>query len=193
MLAGFRLATIRENCQAHREERDNRPLGLASRGLLSRGGFGRSPSILEFGSPRESDVLNSASLIVVYACMVHYVFATALLMDSSAVGITAISSVVGLVGSDLLAAGCFLCVGSLAILGLGASGRIGLILMAPQQFILIVSAGGAINAMITGRFADGVVRPHWFLIADQSPAVAAAIAHTIALVRIGILPWTQGR
>lgn len=135
-------------------------------------------------------MLNNASLIVVYACMVHYVFAAALLMDSSTVGITAVSSVVNLIGSDIGAAGCFLGAASLSILGLGASGRAGFFLMAPQQFILIISAGGAINAMVAGHFADGVVRPHWFLIADQSPAVAAAIAHTAALVRIG---WTQDR
>ena len=130
------------------------------------------------------------NIIILYACMVHYASGLALLLDPSSVGITAINAVVLVTGSRLGAAGLFIGAGSLAIVGLGTAGTSsGILLMAPQQFTLLVSAGGAIDAMATGHFADGTVRSHWFLIADQFPAVAAAIGHTIALIRMGTPPW----
>lgn len=129
-----------------------------------------------------------------YACLVHFTFGAALLMDESAAGITAINALVFLVHWPPLAAACFLTAGCLALVGLGASDIPGgIFLMIPQQFILIVSAGGAIEAMVTGRFADGTVRSHWFLIADQSPAVVVAGTHTIAITRMWTRPWARNK
>jgi hypothetical protein len=56
--------------------------------------------------------------------------------------------------------------------------------MLPQQFIMMVSSGGALLSMWLGQFADGVQRPHAFLIADQAPAIIAAILHTYAIIMI---------
>ena len=134
------------------------------------------------------------NIIILYACLVHYASGMALLLDPSTVGITAINAVVLVTWSRLGAAGLFIGAGSLAIIGLGtAETRVGILLMVPQQFTLLVSAGGAIDAMVTGHFADGTVRSHWFLIADQFPAVAAAIGHTIAIIRMGTPAWTPPR
>lgn len=52
----------------------------------------------------------------------------------------------------------------------------------PQQFIMFLSAGGSIHAMATGTFADGTVRDHWFLIADQSAPLVITIFHTWAVI-----------
>ncbi len=46
----------------------------------------------------------------------------------------------------------------------------------------MISAVGALGAMITGMFADGVVRPHEFIIADQVPAVLLALMTVLALM-----------
>jgi hypothetical protein len=62
-------------------------------------------------------------------------------------------------------------------------------LMVPQQFLLFISAGGAIQAMVEGQFADGTIRSVYFLLADQSPAVLAAIGHTLAIVATARAEW----
>jgi hypothetical protein len=54
----------------------------------------------------------------------------------------------------------------------------------PQQFVLMLSAVGAGMAMWAGAFADGVARPPAFIIADQMPAILAAIGHTYAIITI---------
>jgi len=55
-------------------------------------------------------------------------------------------------------------------------------LLTPQQILLGISAAGALRAMILGHFADGVARPHTFLIADQSPAILALMIHTATIL-----------
>ena len=60
----------------------------------------------------------------------------------------------------------------------------GLFLALPQQFILLVSAAGAGNAILNGHYADGVPRPHVFILIDQIPIVLTAALHTAALIDI---------
>ena len=54
----------------------------------------------------------------------------------------------------------------------------------PQQFIMLLSSGGAIHAMVVGHFADGIARSNAFLLADQSPTIILVIFHTWAMVLI---------
>lgn len=53
----------------------------------------------------------------------------------------------------------------------------------PQQFLLVLSSYGAISAVITSSFADGVVRPWQFIAVDQVYAVVIFCAYTIALLQ----------
>ena len=57
-----------------------------------------------------------------------------------------------------------------------------LYLSIPQQFVLFLSAGGAMTAVINGSFADGVLRPRAFILADQIPAILTALLHFAALM-----------
>ena len=59
---------------------------------------------------------------------------------------------------------------------------VGLLLGLPQQFLLLISAGGSLMAVILAQYADGVPRPWIFILADQLPAILAAICHTGALI-----------
>ncbi len=52
----------------------------------------------------------------------------------------------------------------------------------PQQILLMMSAAGAVESMWLGQFADGVLRPHTFIIADQIYSILAAIGHTVAII-----------
>lgn len=71
-----------------------------------------------------------------------------------------------------------------------------LALLLPQQAILVMAAGSAIEAMVTSHFADGVIRSRAFIIADQSTYVLLAIFYTMAIIEVYIpeaLPWNLFR
>jgi len=60
----------------------------------------------------------------------------------------------------------------------------------PQQGAVIATAGGAIAAVISGHYADGVMRPWAFILADQLPSILIAVFHTLALFDLaGMLKW----
>jgi len=56
-----------------------------------------------------------------------------------------------------------------------------LVLLVPQQFFMLIAAGGSVRAMVTATYADGVTRPMTFIIADQMPWVLGAIFYTGAI------------
>lgn len=60
---------------------------------------------------------------------------------------------------------------------------ISLLLLLPQQILLLLSAGGAVQAISIGSFADGIARSRYFIGADQIYAILLAIIQTIALVK----------
>ena len=67
---------------------------------------------------------------------------------------------------------------------------IALLLYAPQQFFMVVSAFGAAKAIGRSQFADGVPRPWAFILSDQHLWLFVGIAHTAAiLMRFGFLNW----
>jgi hypothetical protein len=51
----------------------------------------------------------------------------------------------------------------------------------PQQFILLVAMLGAVSAIFSQSFADGVVRPFAFIAADQGIYILIALVHLWAL------------
>lgn len=64
------------------------------------------------------------------------------------------------------------------------------LLLAPQQLVLGVSAAGAIGAMVLGHFADGTVKPSAFIIVDQAPAVLALLVHSASIAFLAVVrPW----
>lgn len=71
-----------------------------------------------------------------------------------------------------------------------------IVLLLPQQVILVMAAGSAIEAMVNSHFADGVVRSRSFIIADQSVFVLLAIYYTLAIIEVYIpeaIPWNFWR
>lgn len=122
--------------------------------------------------------------ILVYAAVLHLAWA-AILLAFPPVRTTAIDWILKMFGGYSTVAGLALAASAgLALSGLRLrdhpAGSFFMVL--PQQFLVIVSAVGAISAMLAGHFADGVVRPSEFIIADQAPAVLLAVLHAAALV-----------
>lgn len=129
------------------------------------------------------------SWIIWYAICLHWLWGVLLLSSPTPLEITAIaaSAHLGLASASHLGI-LYLTVAFLALLGLAAPRGINVIMLIPQQIILVISAFGAIRAMALGTFADGVLRPVPFLIADQAPAVLAAFFHILAVYTSYLFP-----
>lgn len=52
----------------------------------------------------------------------------------------------------------------------------------PQQILITLAAAGAAVAIWDSQFADGVVRSRYFIGADQSPIIIAAVLHSVAVL-----------
>ena len=127
-------------------------------------------------------------LIIILALVQHLVWASALMIDPAAGFVTAIHALVLFLGqTGTVAALTFGSIMSLMALFANSSRSVGWLLI-PQQVILCVSGAGAIEAMWLSQFADGVIRPQAFLIADQLPALLFAIGHTVAIFKTVVAP-----
>ncbi len=129
---------------------------------------------------------NRYPIIVLYAIGLHLIQATALFASHATSGVTSVAAVESLLdGASFLTPYIFLAVAVMAAIGLMVGRRrFTVALMLPQQFLLFIAAYGSLACILTGRFADGVERSSAFLLADQSPAILAAIGHTVAIVAL---------
>lgn len=122
------------------------------------------------------------SWMIWYAVALHLVWAACLAWDGATGGVTAIHHLLLFMPrrcAIYLLAG----VGTLAAYGLLAQRRrVSLLCVLPQQFVLMCSAVGALHAILSSTFADGVPRPRAFICADQMPALLAAVLHTFAIL-----------
>ena len=124
------------------------------------------------------------SLIILYAVLMHLTWAFSLAFDPSGIGATAVASVNHVFPYPYLIDVLFF-VALLAFAGLFAKrARLAALAMVPQQFVLCVSAGGALHTILIGAYADGIQRPTGFLVNDQLPAILAALLHTLAIWRV---------
>lgn len=126
------------------------------------------------------------SIMVLYAVALHWTWAAILLFDSDATHATALNAVFRYIYPEALLITVLSTAASAALCGLILRSPWSLLLLLPQQVILMMSAAGAIEAMWNMQFADGVIRPMAFIAADQIYSVLAAIGHTAALIRHAI-------
>jgi hypothetical protein len=132
---------------------------------------------------------HTLSVMVIYAIVLHLVWVGCLWLDEGVANVTAVYAIRYVLPKPFAVMG-------MAVVALCAMASFAMRnrflaagLMVPQQMLLFVSAGGAIQAIVEGHFADGVERPWTFLLADQSPAILAAIGHTLALVGVLRYGW----
>ena len=121
------------------------------------------------------------SIMVLFAIALHFVWATILSFDDSALGVTAINALhrwipmpwlVGVIGGAAV----------LASIAITARPPWFVVLLLPQQILLVMSAAGAIEAIWLAQYADGILRTRAFLAADQFYSILACVGHTIAIV-----------
>ena len=63
---------------------------------------------------------------------------------------------------------------------------LGVFLVLPQQFLLLVSAIGAIFCVIDVKFADSAVYPRLFIFVDQIYLVLLCVAHGWQAMAFGV-------
>lgn len=126
------------------------------------------------------------SIMVLYAIALHLTWAGILIVDDVATQATALNAVYRYIDPVPLLIAVLVTAASLALFGLYLSSPVALLLLLPQQLILMMSAAGAFEAMWNMQFADGVIRPVAFIAADQIYSILAAIGHTAALIRHAI-------
>jgi hypothetical protein len=132
---------------------------------------------------------HSVSLMVLYAVVLHLIWAGMLIIDDQVSTVTAIAAIRYVFPFPVAIPIMIWCALSAFSAFYARNGYLAASLMVPQQFLLFVSAGGAVQAMAEGQFADGTIRSVFFLVADQSPAVLAAIGHTLAIYATARTEW----
>ena len=131
--------------------------------------------------------------VILMASLVHILWAGLLLWDPTAAGSTPLNIVVKMAGGPERSAFVLIAAAATAMFYpfVRKVGKHAFALMLiPQQFLLLMSAGAGIRAALNGQYADGVERGWAFILGDQSAIVALAILYTIAVLHAA---WDDDR
>lgn len=126
-------------------------------------------------------------ITVLVASGLHLVWATGLLLDPASQNATAIHALMLLTDSTRWAGMILVMVALLGIAGafLPIRQRVTrVMMMLPQQVVLIMSSTAAAAAMAAHSFADGVIRPFWFITVDQIPVILITMGYLLSLSRL---------
>jgi hypothetical protein len=131
------------------------------------------------------------SIMVLFAITLHLSWARLLLKSDDVLKVNAIHALTQwplkyVAGSAPALAAVIAGVAILALIGLLMQPPWVVPLLVPQQLLLLFSAGGAINSVFLGHFADGAPYPPDFIEADQMYSILAAAYHTLAIVALGM-------
>ena len=122
--------------------------------------------------------------MVMYAVVLHLTWAVLVWLDPAAVNSTPVHSIFRFIRSETILPFVLVCAAALALIGNLSRNHWALLLLIPQQTILMMAASGSIDAIWTSQYADGEVRNQAFIAADQANSILAAFGHTWALVRL---------
>ena len=122
--------------------------------------------------------------ILWYATLLHATWGILVLYSADSLGSTPLAILAELFPGHIRLGLWLLGVAVLSLWGLFTprNRRLRTLLLLPQQFFLSMSAVGGILAATRGMYADGVVRPHLFILTDQLPIILAAVAYAIAVI-----------
>ena len=124
------------------------------------------------------------SWVVYLAVIIHLAWGISLLIDPAPRMVTSIAFTSDFFSNRIIEGLVFIVVSLMAgadIIFSVKKSILGILMLIPQQIILILSATGAVTAMIFHQFPDGIERPFLFIFSDQLPAVLLAVFHTCAI------------
>lgn len=124
----------------------------------------------------------SISIIVVYSIVLHLTWAVLIWCDSASANATAVDALYRWIHPTIFLSLALMSTSLMAMTALTLQFPWSMLLLLPQQAVLCFSAAGAIEAIYLGQFADGVLRSHFFIAADQIYAVLTALGHTVAII-----------
>jgi hypothetical protein len=130
------------------------------------------------------------SIMVLYCVILHLGWAVGLLLDPSAVYTTPVYSLYQVFGAPPMLSFVLALVALAA--GVAVIGRSpwAVLLMLPQQILLMISADGVLLAIWHSAYADGVERSRAFIAVDQWGVIIAAIFHPVAMLAYA-LGWNR--
>ena len=127
---------------------------------------------------------------VMYAALLHVIEAAILLATTSADGSIGMDALLWVIPHRFILVGMLLAASGAAssVILVGRRLPVGLVilLLAPQQWFLLVTGLSAWLAVWHGSYADGVLRPHAFITADQLPRGMFSLIHLTAIYGIAI-------
>lgn len=121
------------------------------------------------------------SIMVSYAITLHLVWAGILATDYEVTNATALNALARFIHPEPVLIGVLVTAALLAVWGMMTRYPWVVLLLMPQQVLLMMSAAGAFEAIWIAQFADGVVRSREFIAVDQIYSILAAVGHTVAI------------
>lgn len=128
---------------------------------------------------------NIGQPVIWMAVLMHLIWGISLLSYGAPLYTTTLSDIVTRVTPYWLAAILLITSSIMAIAGIyleKRKPRIALCLLLPQQFLLFLSMGSALDAVLGSQYSDGVIRPREFILADQVYAIITTGMHTLVLL-----------
>lgn len=123
------------------------------------------------------------SIVVMISVVLHLFWAFLLFFDPvAAVGATGLNSIYRFIPDFRLVPLVLILSSVCATIGILYRSPWIVFLLIPQQILLMMTAAGASEAIWLGQFADGVLRSHVFIAADQIGSILLAVGHTIAII-----------
>jgi uncharacterized membrane protein len=128
--------------------------------------------------------LYTNKFIIYYALIVHIIWGIVIIFNPDPIRTTTLNDLYSYIPNSYLLAATLIGFSLLTLWGIHGSvnlGRKRVFFLIPQQLLILASALTAFNAITSGQFADGVVRPNLFIFVDQLPALVIAVLYTIAI------------
>jgi len=122
--------------------------------------------------------------IILYVMMLHLAWAACIVFDAQALNATPLSPLGHAFGSLTTIVSVLICVSVLSIAGLFPPTPSTVLMLMPQQGLLVISASSSVLAAMSESYADGVLRPVAFIAADQAAIILIAIVHMFAIARL---------
>lgn len=123
------------------------------------------------------------NFIILYASLLHFIWACLLLLSSAPMMSTPVSGLSAIASTRLGMATILATVSIMAIAGAEAKKSLkSLLLLIPQQTVLFMTGLAGITAALRGHYADLTPRPGLFILADQMPAILMGFIYTLGIL-----------
>ena len=133
-------------------------------------------------SPLRVFFMSGGVIFLWYAALLHLLWAVLLWGSPALVSTTPVAGLYWLCGSSWIMLSGVLALGSgLALWMIWHTKESTVWYGVLQQVLVLISGVSGVLAVVAGQYADGAVYPRAFILADQAPAILAAVGHSIAL------------